>query len=151
MAPFTGACSAVDSSIVKLGVVCKGTELHTEATCTSPLVWTPNWDNSSVHAWQSPAPLANQLVAIDATSQELGVLSGNSCSDPSKATETDCEAIVEVTSDAPLADTDANYVTKTECKAYNDALGYEWKGALLRRPWGLVRGGRVFAVVWLVM
>ena len=39
VAPFTAACSAADASDPKLGVVCEA--LHTEATCVSPLVWTP--------------------------------------------------------------------------------------------------------------
>ena len=38
-APFTHACSAVNDTNVKEGVICEA--LHTEATCVAPLVWTP--------------------------------------------------------------------------------------------------------------
>ena len=48
-------------------------------------------------------------------------------------------AIVEEDSGTPLASTDANYMTETECKAYNDANGREWTSfSYTDRPSGCI-------------
>merc|ERR1719321_29262 len=102
--------------------------------CTSPTTWTPIAGNSSI-ALKGANP--DTIVQNSGSYADSGGVcyDGNGtkvvthCSDSSKSTQAACLAPhVEVTSGAPLASTDANYMTETECKSYAQDLSATWGG-----------------------